>query len=124
MAAALSRRAMARLLSSLMIALGLLLAPLGMANGAAAAMPHHGAAMTMAAAEGPCAGMPAPADKERKADLKLSCASACAAFIPAVAPLAAHAGLAPDPAAPLLPRRLAGLDPERETPPPRTAPEI
>lgn len=104
-----------RLLSSLLVALAMLIAPVAMAGGAMAKP------VTAAAAPadhfGHCDEAP---EDERKAPVHMSCASSCAAM-PAVQPqvpdLAAPAPAAP----PLAPGNgLNGIAPEAETPPPRS----
>jgi hypothetical protein len=73
--------------------------------------------------DGHCGGE-APAGDDRKAPVHMSCASSCAA-VPAADPAAPAA--APPPARLLLAHApspaLLGIAPERETPPPRPAPE-
>jgi hypothetical protein len=113
---------MVRLLSSLFVALALFFSPLSMASGSGMAMSHP---MTSAApeTEGHCAGGESSTD-ESKAPAKLSCASACAAFLPAT-PVASDEA----PAGPAVltlsgPKLLIGIHPKGETPPPRITPEI
>jgi hypothetical protein len=105
-----------RLLAPFLLVVSLVLAPIGMST--AMAQPavqasHHGG-------DGHCGGT-APAEDE-KAPLHMSCAgcTALAAMEPEV-----HDVAAPRPTLPLGkgPLRLTGVAPERETPPPRTAPE-
>ena len=101
-----------RLLSLLFVALALMLSPIGMASGAAAAAPT----MVMA---GHCAGMDTSSDNKQAPTKKIDCMSICSAVAPAEPAILArlpHAR-AVDEAAPA--RMLAGIPPERETPPPR-----
>jgi hypothetical protein len=103
-----------RLLSSLLVALALLLAPAGMGTAPAAAKP----VAVQAAHQGHCGGE-APAE-EKRAPIHLSCAGSCAAMPAAEPALASHddSGRAA-PAVPA-PSRLSGIAPESETPPPRS----
>lgn len=104
---------MLRLLSSLCVALALFLSPMVMAGGVAMAQDSH----AMTAGDGHCP----PADED-SGEAKMDCMSACAA-VPAVQP--AFAALAPPPVATHIQRRHQlrfGVQPERETPPPRFAP--
>ena len=113
---------MVRLLSSLFVALALFLSPLSMAGGSGMAMSHP---VTSAAPdmEDHCAGSESSTD-EGKAPAKLSCASACAAFLPA-SPIASNEAPAERVALTLPgPQLLIGIHPEGETPPPRLSPEI
>jgi hypothetical protein len=106
-----------RFLSSLFVALALLLAPATMAAGSAPATAAAPAAGMNH--DGHCGGE-APAD-ENKAPVHMSCASSCAA-VPAADPGAPLS--APLPPRDLLTRALfaplAGAAPESETPPPRS----
>ncbi|OUC56175.1 hypothetical protein CA262_15905 [Sphingobium sp. GW456-12-10-14-TSB1] len=111
--------AMFRLVSTLLIALGLFLGPITMDMG-----PAMAAAQTIGAGEHGCADMPHPApDEKSKTSGSPSCAALCAA-IPAL-----PADLRALPATPrtilvaaaTLP--LTGIAPRVETPPPRLNPE-
>lgn len=112
---------MLRFLSSLLVAVALLLSPLAMASGAGMAMPQAAAATN--AADEHCAGGQVPADDDRCL-MKVGCASSCAAY-PPFTPLPqekpstvrAKPGFARS-------QPLAGIHPEGETPPPRMTPEI
>ena len=114
---------MHRLLSSLFVALALLLSPMAMASGAMANTAHADTPHGAVAAAAHCAGheMPAPVNEQPE---HLSCAATCAA-LPA---LPAASGVAPA----LLSARLVaapnhaliGFKPEGETPPPRITPVI
>lgn len=107
-----------RFLASLLVALSLLAAPAAMAAGDA-----RPAAPTAASHQGHCAGGEAPAE-EKKAPVHMSCASSCAAVAPAApAPPGPLPLAAPVPAGAAGPA-LAGIMPEGETPPPRTAPDV
>lgn len=118
------RGSMIRFISSLLVAIGLLLSPLAMVNGAAMAMPHRAATgMVERVADGHCAGEHAPADEE-KAPAKASCASACAA-VPAVPPVFLEETDQVREAIGLRGSQvLSGIHPEGETPPPRISREI
>lgn len=114
---------MLRLLVSLLVALGLAFAPAMMAAARTSPATGHDAA---AAAQVPdhCRGTP-PASDRGKADLNTCCSTACP--MTAALPAASAAGKAQArPADPesALPAVFAGFDPERETPPPRSAPII
>lgn len=116
------RRGMIRFLSSLIIALALFWSPLAMAGGAGMAMSH---APTTAASDtgGHCTGTEAPSDEE-SAPSEISCASACAAFLPC-GPIAASEAPPAQAVLTLLgPQLIAGIHPEGETPPPRMTSEI
>ncbi|HEX8214733.1 MAG TPA: hypothetical protein VF582_04585 [Allosphingosinicella sp.] len=113
---------MIRLLSSIFVALALFLSPLAMASGSGMAMSHPAPASAPEAA-GHCAGSEGPAD-EGKAHVKLSCASACAAFLPRGPVTSDEAPAARVVVAMSRPQLLAGIHPEGETPPPRMTPEI
>lgn len=117
-----SEGGMRRLLSTLLVALALILSSLAMTSGAIANTPHaaHEAA---AASSAHCAGdeMPAPGDKQPQ---HVSCAAACAAvpgLSPAIdaAPALSGARLIAAPTAALI-----GFEREGETPPPRITPVI
>jgi hypothetical protein len=118
------RGSMIRFLSSLLVAIALLLSPLAMVNGAAMAMPHMAATGTVEmSADGHCAGEEAPVDEE-KAPAKASCASACAA-VPAASPVFLEDVAVTREAIGLRgPQVLSGICPEGETPPPRIVREI
>jgi len=112
---------MGRLISAFLVALAMFLSPMLMASGGAAMA--HASATSVTAEHGHCEDGKAPADKDRS-HAKMSCASACAAFVapsPDVSPKAAQAK-APTVAARL--SALSGTFPERETPPPRAASAI
>ena len=105
-----------RILSSLLVALALIAAPLGMAGGWGAAI----AAPPAAAAgkhDGHC-GDTAPTD-ERKAPGHIGCASGCAAVPAAPAAIADPSVLPARPPALAMSAPLGSIAPERETPPPR-----
>lgn len=118
------RGSMIRFLSSLLVAIALLLSPLAMENGAAMAVPHAAAAGTVEmVADGHCAGEHAPVDEE-KAPAKAGCASACAA-VPAVPPVFLEDAAQVREAIGLRGSQvLSGIHPEGETPPPRITREI
>lgn len=107
---------MLRLLSSLCVAMALFLSPMVMAGGGMA-MAHD--KPEMSAEVGHCA--PAPAD-ESSNEAKMDCMSACAAVAPiqpgvvaqAIGPTTAHV--------PPGHQVHVGVQPEGETPPPRTSP--
>ncbi len=115
-------RRMPRLLSSLLLALALLLSPLGMIGGAG---PAHAATPPAALAGGHCSET-APAQKHETPapGMEVGCAVACAA-VSATDPFTAerlpHAAMPP---ALLGDQLLSGIHPEGETPPPRIRPEI
>ena len=74
--------------------------------------------------DGSCAGMQHSSPDEKKSDLQVSCAIACAA-LPGTSADFGHQTLAPRSADVVLPEQvLAGIWPEGETPPPRIASEI
>lgn len=113
---------MSRLLSSLLMALALIVSPLGMIGGAGAAhaaMPQAASAAAHCGEEGP-----AQQHEKRAPGMEVGCAIACAA-VPATGPFSAerlpHASMPP-----ALPgdQLLSGIHPEGETPPPRIRPEI
>ena len=113
---------MLRALAHLALALALLLSPLAMKIGGGMAIAHA----PVASADGDCAAMrhASPDDDDRSADAKMSCALSCAAiaaFSSAIGERAAPAGTEAVRAA--LPA-LSGIQPERETPPPRAIPRI
>ena len=112
---------MVRFLSSLFVAIALFLSPLAMASGAGMAMSHAGTA-AMGAADH-CAGGESPLSGD-ESSIEISCASSCAAY--SSSPLVAAEKfpiLAPKPRV-MKSQRLAGIQPEGETPPPRITPEI
>ena len=110
---------MIRLFASLLVALALFFSPMAMEMGGGMAMAHS----PMAKMDG-CAGMDHSAPDNEKPDLKMNCAMACAAIPGSPADIGAHpASLKPADVA-LAPQVLTGIWPERETPPPRVAPEI
>jgi len=112
---------MPRLLSTLLLALALLLSPLAMVGvgPAHAAMPETASMAMHCAEEGS-----APQHEKRAPGMDVGCATACAA-VPATVQSAAEQP-ANDPIAPPLPgdQLLSGIHPEGETPPPRIRPEI
>ena len=114
---------MARLLSSLFVALALLLSPMAMASGVMGNTAHAATPSAGAAAAAHCAGdeMPSPDDTQPE---QLSCAAACAA-LPA-APPPSDTAQAPSDARLITayPPALIGFEPEGETPPPRMTPVI
>lgn len=102
--------------ASLLVALGLAFAPAMMARVAAAPAP--------VAAMDHCKGA-LPAKHDGKADAKPCCSTACPMTIALPGPLSSI--LAPAPLALQAPASspvFAGLDPEKETPPPRVSPVI
>ncbi len=104
----------------ILAAFALLLMPLAMASQghAVAAAPHHDAATSAA---GHHHHQRAPEQEEQRQSSAAQCMMACAALPAPDAPLA-HEVEAPRPAPFALPVRLiAGLAPEAETPPPRSA---
>ena len=116
------RRSMPRLLSSLLLALALILSALAMLGGtgrAHAAMPQTASTATHCGEEGS-----AQEHEKRAPGMELSCAIACSA-VPATETFSAerlgHAAMRPT-----LPgdQLLSGIHPEGETPPPRIRPEI
>ena len=115
-------RCMPRLLSSLFLALAVLLSPLAMIGGAGsshAAMPQAASPALHCAEE-----TPAPQHEKRAPGMEAGCAIACAA-VPAAQPFTPerlpHDAMAP---ALLGDQLLSGIHPEGETPPPRIRPEI
>jgi hypothetical protein len=111
----------ARLLSVLLLVLGLALTPAAMASGLGMPAVHAMAAPPSAASH--CDDRE-PIQQQDRTDMSWSCAMACAACLTATpiaaeTPLQPHATVAPA-ALPVL----AGLLPESETPPPRNLPEI
>src|SRR3546814_11334263 len=70
---------MMKLLSSLLIALAMLVSFVSMASRTATAMPHKGA-MEMASVAGHCAGSESPSDR-KTSKAAMHCAVACAAFL-------------------------------------------
>jgi hypothetical protein len=105
-----------RILSALLVALALMAAPVLMGGAAMAQAPAAEAGHA-----GHCGGE-APAD-EKKAPVHLGCAGSCAAM-PAFEPVVVEHEETPKAAigASAL-TALIGIAPERETPPPRCAPE-
>ena len=102
----------------LLVALAVLLMPLGMAGagGSAAAAPHHPAAASPVEHG---AHHPAGGDEDRQPERSAQCMMACAALPPAVGAVDARPALR-GPALHLrLADRLDGLSPEAATPPPR-----
>ena len=115
-------RRMPRLLSSLLLALALLLSPLAMIGGAGSA---HAAMPQAASAGGHCAETaPAPGHEMPAPIMEVGCAMACAA-VAAAEPLTAERlpDVVVQPAL-LGDQLLSGIHPEGETPPPRIRPEI
>jgi hypothetical protein len=110
---------MLRFLASILVALALFVSPVAMANGGAAAMTQGSGSHAMAM-DDHCAP-PCHSPDDRKADIKMSCAGACAALSPA--PLAMGERLEGSrlAAAMIAPRDLTGIRPDRETPPPRAS---
>ena len=106
---------MLRLLSSLLAALALFWSPIAMASGAGMAMP---ATVEMTASAAHCPDSDAPPE-DRQSDVKMSCASSCAAF-PALAPAIADRPRSFRAEVEIAKGKvLVGIDSERETPPPR-----
>lgn len=114
---------MHRLLSSLLVALALLLSPMAMASGVMENTAHAATPNAGAAAAAHCAGDEMPSPNDTKAE-HLSCAAACAA-LPAAPPPSCTAQ-APSGARLITayPPALIGFEPEGETPPPRMTPVI
>ncbi len=111
---------MLRLFASLLVALAMFSSPLSMEMGVGTAMAQSTAAMS----DGGCPGMHDPAPVEQKADLKMSCAAACAA-IPVTPATVRARFVRPEARAAMAPAQvLVGIGAERETPPPRIASEI
>jgi putative hemolysin len=113
---------MPRFLSSLLLALALLLSPLAMIGAAGAA---HAATPQAAPAAGHCAEKGPTREHDKRAPgMEAGCAVACAA-VPATEAFTADR-LPHDPMAPALlgDQLLSGIHPEGETPPPRVHPEI
>lgn len=107
-------------LSSLLIALAMLVSSVSMARGHPAAMPPQGA-MTMASMTGHCAGSETPTD-HKSPEPGMHCAAACAAF-PATPPLIEQRDQPPKTQHPLARQHdLAAITLEGETPPPRMTP--
>jgi hypothetical protein len=109
-----------RILSSLLVALALAIAPTAMTGGW---LPGAAKAAVVAAdhGDGHCRDS-APAE-DRKAPVHMSCASSCAAVAPAAPGMCDPAILPPPPPLAAMSAPLEGLAPERETPPPRTVPK-
>lgn len=106
-----------RLVSSLLVALALLLSPLAMIGGFGQAMAHGTPTVEMTMADH-CADPSAP-DDGAGAQWRMDCMSACAA-VPAAAPaLASGPDLLRAPAAASAPALLAGISGEGDDPPPR-----
>lgn len=115
-------RSVPRLLSSLLLALAVILSPLAMIGGAGpahAAMPQTASTAAHGGEEGA-----AQEHEKRAPGMELGCAIACAA-VPATGPFSAerlqHAAMPPTLTGDQL---LSGIRPEGETPPPRIRPEI
>lgn len=109
-----------KLLSSLLIALAMLVSSVSMTSGNAAAMPHHGA-MEMASVAGHCAGSESPSDR-KSPEPSIHCATLCAAF-PAMPPLIEQRDQPTKVPHPLARQQdLAAIALEGETPPPRMTP--
>lgn len=111
---------MFRIISALFVALAMFLSPVLMASGAGMA---HAAPAAQTSGDDHCRGDSPPGDNQ-KPDMKMSCASACAAVPAATAAVAGPEVQSKGLAAAPEPLILAGLAPERETPPPRTTPAI
>ncbi|NIJ15360.1 hypothetical protein ACLIMP_25350 (plasmid) [Novosphingobium aerophilum] len=109
-----------KLLSSLLIALAMLVSSVSMASGTATAMPHQGA-MEMASVAGHCAGSESPSHR-KSPEPGMHCAVACAAF-PAMPPLIEQLDR---PTKALYSvagqKHLIAITLERDTPPPRMIP--
>ncbi|MFN3727442.1 MAG: hypothetical protein ACK4SZ_14195 [Allosphingosinicella sp.] len=114
-------RSMPRFVSSLLVAIALLLAPLAMIGGAD---PAHAARPQVASAANCAEEAPGQKHEKRAPGMEVGCAIACAA-VPATQPFSAerlpHAAMPP---ALLGSHLLSGIHPEGETPPPRMHPEI
>jgi hypothetical protein len=108
-----------RILSAFMAALALMLVPLAMTGGQAMA---HGAIDATAAVDH-CGDKEGPA-KPAKSGAKAACANACAGCIAALPQVDTAAPLLAAATGDTLIAVLAGVSPERETPPPRARPEI
>ena len=115
-----THRIMMKLLSSLLIALAMLVSSVSMASGTATAMPHQGA-MEMASVAGHCAGSESPSDR-KSPKAAMHCAVACAAF-PAIPPLIEQRDRPTKTLYSIVGQRyLAAITLEGETPPPRMTP--
>ena len=113
---------MFRLICAFFIACAMFLSPVAMATGGGMAMAHAATAADVGA-HGHCDEGGVPAGK-KKPDMKMSCASACAAFL-AVVPTVAEQDAQPKSSLAIASSAfLLGVAPERETPPPRSAPAI
>ena len=107
-----------RLISALLTALALFVAPLAMASDGGMAM-AHATVSEMGDMSGHCIDAEAPSDSEQDSRMKMDCMSACSA-IPAIQPVVGEqlAPVAPATEA-FQPKALVGIPPESETPPPR-----
>jgi len=107
-----------RFLSFLLVAVALLLAPVGMRSGAAMAMP---AKMEMAEKHSHCAGSETPGEDGGSAERAISCVALCSALAGADESAArpAPATCAWLEAKPL--NALFGIEPGQDPPPPRLA---
>ena len=112
-------KAMIRLFTCLLAALGLFFSPIVMAGGGGMAAAHSTAATAMPDAH--CGGEEAPAD-DRQPDFEASCMSSCAAFTPDHGRLIEEVTVARMPIALPRPELPLGIHPEGETPPPRNTP--
>ena len=113
---------MPRLLSSLLLALALILSALAMIGGAG---PAHAAMSQTASTAAHCGEeVPAQEHEKRAPGMELSCAIVCSA-VPATEPFSAER-LGHSAMRATLPgdQLLSGIHPEGETPPPRIRPEI
>ena len=109
-----------KLLSSLLIALAMLVSSVSMASGNAAAMPQPGT-MEMASVAGHCAGSESSSDR-KSPEPGMYCAVACAAFL-AMPPLIEQRDQPPKTLHPIAgQQQLAAITLEGETPPPRMTP--
>ena len=110
---------MIRLCSSIVAALALVMMAFAMSGGIG--MTAHAA--TMERADGHCAGTDVPSERQNPG-FEMGCAGACAG-LPAVQAQAEGGVVLPETAFATVPARaLAGVQPDHETPPPRSAPVI
>lgn len=111
---------MIRLLATLLVAFSLFLSPMAMEADGGMAMAHA----TQADMGGGCAGMDHSTPDDQDSDFGISCASACAAIPGSPAEIGDQALRVGGASLARPAQVLTGIWPERETPPPRIAPEI
>lgn len=109
-----------RLLSSLLVALALFLASVGMSSDSGMAMAHRPSA-EMTGMDGHCAGMAQPEDDGRDFGMAMDCMSACSAIAPAQPGFDGRGRLVAAGIASIAPAMPIGIASESETPPPRFA---